>query len=45
MMAKKAHFVENIPCGNTCALVGVDIRMMIYTVSPVVKVAVSAKKP
>jgi elongation factor 2 len=60
MMGRKAEDVLDVPCGNTCALVGVDqclvkqgtisdsasactIRSMKYSVSPVVRVAVSAK--
>jgi len=62
MMGRKAEDVIDVPCGNTCALVGVDgcllkqgtisdnansctIRCMKYSVSPVVRVAVSAKNP
>jgi len=62
MMGRKAEDVVDVPCGNTCALVGVDgclvkqgtisdnsnactIRSMKYSVSPVVRVAVSAKNP
>lgn len=61
MMGKKAEDVIDVPCGNTCGLVGVDgclvkqgtisdcasastIRSMKYSVSPVVRVAVSAKR-
>jgi len=61
MMGKKTEDVTDVPCGNTCSLVGVDdailkqgtittspvaniIRSMKYTVSPVVRVAVNAKK-
>lgn len=57
MMGSKIEQVSDIPCGNTCALVGVDqylmkqgtvatddnahnIRVMKYSVSPVVRVAV-----
>jgi elongation factor 2 len=60
MMGRKAEDVIDVPCGNTCALVGVDscivkqgtisdhsqastIRCMKYSVSPVVRIAVSAK--
>jgi elongation factor 2 len=60
MMGRKAEDVIDVPCGNTCALVGVDqclvkqgtisdsaqactIRSMKYSVSPVVRIAVSAK--
>ena len=62
MMGSKADSLNNIPCGNTCALVGVDgvlvktgtitsedkaypIKDMKYTVSPVVRRAVTCKKP
>jgi elongation factor 2 len=62
MMGRKAEDVLDVPCGNTCALVGVDqcivkqgtisdssvactIRSMKYSVSPVVRIAVSAKNP
>jgi elongation factor 2 len=57
MMGGKVEQIPDIPCGNTCALVGVDqyllkqgtvctaenahnIRVMKYSVSPVVRVAV-----
>ncbi len=60
MMGRKTEFVQDVPCGNTCALVGVDqyltktgtisshpeahnIRVMKYSVSPVVRVAVKPK--
>ena len=60
MMGRKTEFVPDVPCGNTCALVGVDqyltktgtisthenahnIRVMKYSVSPVVRVAVKPK--
>merc|ERR1719443_2375273 len=60
MMAGKVEAVPDIPCGNTCALVGVDqylvkqgtisdceeahcIRVMKFSVSPVVRVAVEVK--
>jgi len=60
MMGGKVEAVPDIPCGNTCALVGVDqylmkqgtlsdhedahnIRVMKYSVSPVVRVAVEPK--
>jgi len=60
MMGRRAEDVIDVPCGNTCALVGVDsclvkqgtisdhaqaatIRSMKYSVSPVVRIAVSAK--
>jgi elongation factor 2 len=62
MMGDQAEAVQEIPCGNTCALVGIDkyltkqgtitdsdqankIRLMKYSVSPVVKVAVKPKNP
>ena len=62
MMGRKAEDVTDVPCGNTCALVGVDgcllkqgtisdsanactIRSMKYSVSPVVRIAVTAKNP
>jgi len=62
MMGRRAEDVIDVPCGNTCALVGVDscivkqgtisdhagasiIRSMKYSVSPVVRIAVSAKNP
>ena len=60
MMGRKTEFVADVPCGNTCALVGIDqcltktgtittseiahnIRVMKYSVSPVVRVAVKPK--
>ena len=60
MMCGKVEAVPDIPCGNTCALIGVDqyllkqgtisdhedahnIRVMKYSVSPVVRVAVEPK--
>jgi len=60
MMGGKVEAVPDIPCGNTCALIGVDqylmkqgtlsdhedahnIRVMKYSVSPVVRVAVEPK--
>jgi len=62
MMGRSVEQVADIPCGNTCALVGVDayilkcgtitnaenegahiIRSMKFSVSPVVRVAVSPK--
>jgi len=60
MMGGKVEQVPDIPCGNTCGLVGIDqflvkqgtistsesahnIRVMKYSVSPVVRVAVEAK--
>jgi elongation factor 2 len=60
MMGRRAEDLLDVPCGNTCALVGVDqcilkqgtitdvasaatIRCMRYSVSPVVRIAVSAK--
>lgn len=64
MMGGKEEGIPDVPCGNTCALVGVDdciikqativnedeiqaanIRMMKYTVSPVVRVAVNPANP
>lgn len=59
-MGGKIESVPEIPCGNTCALVGIDqylmkqgtiatdenahnIRVMKYSVSPVVRVAVDVK--
>jgi len=62
MMGRRAEDVQSVPCGNTCALVGVDqcilkqgtisdhsqahtIKSMKYSVSPVVRVAVTAKNP
>ena len=62
MMGRRAEDVLDVPCGNTCALVGVDsclvkqgtisdcssaciIKSMKYSVSPVVRVAVSPKNP
>jgi elongation factor 2 len=60
MMGSKAEAVADVPCGNTCALVGVDqylvktgtisdfddahnIRVLKFSVSPVVRVAVECK--
>ena len=60
MMGSKAEPVPDVPCGNTCALVGVDqyliktgtisdhddahnIRVLKFSVSPVVRVAVECK--
>jgi len=60
MMIGKVEQVPDVPCGNTCGLVGVDqyllkqgtisdseeahnIRVMKYSVSPVVRVAVDVK--
>lgn len=60
MMGKHTDSVEDVPCGNTVALVGIDdvivktatvtsvqtaypIKQMKYSVSPVVRVAVSPK--
>lgn len=60
MMGGKSDSVDSVPCGNTCALVGVDSVLiksgtivsdeqsyplvnMKYSVSPVVRVAVSCK--
>lgn len=62
MMGRKAEDVLDVPCGNTCALVGIDsclvkqgtisdnsqaciIRSMKYSVSPVVRIAISPKNP
>ena len=64
MMGGKEEHINDVPCGNTCALIGVDdvimkqativgekmttahnIRMMKYTVSPVVRVAVTPMNP
>ena len=64
MMGGKEEPIVDVPCGNTCALIGVDdcimkqativgenmmdahnIRMMKYTVSPVVRVAVTPCHP
>lgn len=62
MMGDKGETVSEIPCGNTCALVGIDkfinkqatitdhkdahtMKLMKYSVSPVVKVAVRPKNP
>ena len=62
MMGRTVEQVADIPCGNTCALVGVDqyilkqatltdcetamtIKMMKFSVSPVVRVAVEPKVP
>merc|ERR1719163_555174 len=59
-MAGKVEGVPDIPCGNTCGLVGIDqfllkqgtittaedahnIKVMKYSVSPVVRVAVEVK--
>jgi elongation factor 2 len=61
MMASKFDRVPEVPCGNTCAIVGVDkylmkqgtittaadahnIRVMKYSVSPVVRVSVKTEK-
>ena len=60
MMGRKTEAVDDVPCGNTVALVGVDqfitktgtisthpdahnIRVMKYSVSPVVRVAIKPK--
>lgn len=62
MMGNKTEAINDVPCGNTVALVGCDdvivksatiigiehedahnIRRMKYSVSPVVRIAVSAK--
>jgi len=64
MMGGKEEPISDVPCGNTCAIIGIDdcikkqativnekqenahnIRMMKYTVSPVVRVAVNPSKP
>lgn len=62
MMGRKTEPVDDVPCGNTCALIGIDdaltktgtisdhpdahnIRIMKYSVSPVVRVAVKPKNP
>jgi len=62
MMGRYVEPVEDIPCGNTCALVGIDqyllkcgtitdseiahnIRVLKFSVSPVVRVAVEPKYP
>lgn len=62
MMGRYTEPVEDIPCGNTCAIVGIDqylaksgtlttsevahnIRVMKFSVSPVVRVAVEPKNP
>ena len=62
MMGRKAEDVTDVPCGNTCALVGVDsclikqgtisdhsqsctIKCMKYSVSPVVRIAITPKNP
>lgn len=64
MMGGKEEPIKDVPCGNTCALIGIDdcikkqativnednvschnIRMMKYTVSPVVRVSVTARNP
>jgi elongation factor 2 len=62
MMGRRAEDVSDVPCGNTCALVGVDqcilkqgtisdhsgasiIKSMKYSVSPVVRIAISPKNP
>lgn len=62
MMGKKEEDLIDVPCGNICAIVGIDqcivkqgtitnslqaslIKMMKFTVSPVVQVAVRAKQP
>ena len=60
MMGRNTAAVDSVPCGNTCALVGIDqalvktgtisshpeahnIRVMKYSVSPVVRVAIKPK--
>merc|ERR1712072_178840 len=62
MMAGKTESVDDVPCGNTVALVGIDqyiiktgtisdhpdahnIRVMKYSVSPVVQMSVRPKNP
>eukprot|EP00741_Cyanophora_paradoxa_P022519 tig00021464_g21745.t1 len=62
MMGRYVEAVEDIPCGNTCGLVGMDqflvksgtisdsevahnIKVMKFSVSPVVRVAVEPKNP
>jgi len=62
MMGRYVEPIEDIPCGNTCALVGIDqyllkcgtitdsevahnIRVLKFSVSPVVRVAVEPKYP
>merc|ERR1712216_448971 len=62
MMAGRTEAVDDIPCGNTVGLVGIDayilktgtitdledahnIRVMKYSVSPVVQVSVAPKNP
>jgi elongation factor 2 len=62
MMGRRAEDVTDVPCGNTCALVGVDqcilkqgtisdsaqaciIKSMKYSVSPVVRIAITPKNP
>lgn len=62
MMGRTVEFIQDVPCGNTVGLVGVDqyliktgtittsevahtIRSMKYSVSPVVRVAVTPKNP
>merc|ERR1711988_529004 len=62
MMAGRSEAVDDIPCGNTVGLVGIDqyilktgtitdledahnIRVMKYSVSPVVQVSVAPKNP
>lgn len=62
MMCGKVDPVPNVPCGNTCGIIGIDealvktgtitdhpnahnIRIMKYSVSPVVRVAVKPKNP
>lgn len=62
MMGRKTEPLPEVPCGNTCALIGIDecltktgtisdhpeahnIRIMKYSVSPVVRVAVKPKNP
>jgi elongation factor 2 len=62
MMGRYVEPIEDVPCGNTCGLVGVDqflvktgtittyeqahnMKVMKFSVSPVVRVAVEAKNP
>lgn len=62
MMGRKTEPLPEVPCGNTCALIGIDenlvktgtisdhpeaynIRIMKYSVSPVVRVAIQPKNP
>lgn len=62
MFGDRVEAVDNIPCGNICGLVGIDmflcktgtittlkdahnLKVMKFSVSPVVKVAVATKSP